>query len=255
MEIYVAIILVAFIGSTLTFFTGFGLGTILLPVMALFFPIEIALLNTAIVHLFNNIWKFRLLYLNINWKIAIRFGGIALLFAFLGSYLLQTSAAAKPLYYSSLWGESEGVTLMQFSIGILMMAFAALELSSAAKKLQFDSKFMPLGAAITGFFGGLSGHQGALRSMFLIRLGLSKEAFVATGTAIACFVDFSRLYNYIQVWNNSNVELPSTLLLAACAAALLGAQVGNFYFKKIRIDLLEKLVAIGILVIAVSLLS
>ena len=33
----------------------------------------------------------------------------------------------------------------------------------------------------SGFFGGLSGMQGALRSAFLARAGLSKEAFVASG--------------------------------------------------------------------------
>ncbi len=38
---------------------------------------------------------------------------------------------------------------------------------------------------MTGFFGGLSGMQGAMRSAFLAKSGLGKEAFIATGAVIA----------------------------------------------------------------------
>jgi len=35
------------------------------------------------------------------------------------------------------------------------------------KNLQFDSNKLYLGGALSGFFGGLSGHQGTLRSALL----------------------------------------------------------------------------------------
>lgn len=57
MEIIV-IAIVAFFASGLTFFSGFGLGTLLLPAFALFFPIEIAISLTAIVHFLNNIFNY-----------------------------------------------------------------------------------------------------------------------------------------------------------------------------------------------------
>jgi acyl-CoA reductase-like NAD-dependent aldehyde dehydrogenase len=41
--------------------------------------------------------------------------------------------------------------------------------------------YLPVGGLLSGFFGGLSGHQGALRSVFLLRAGLTKESFIATG--------------------------------------------------------------------------
>lgn len=47
---------------------------------------------------------------------------------------------------------------------------------------MFPPHWLPLGGLLSGFFGGLSGNQGALRSAFLLKAGLSKEAFIATGT-------------------------------------------------------------------------
>ena len=46
------------------------------------------------------------------------------------------------------------------------------------------------------FFGGLSGHQGALRSLFLLRAGLPKEGCIATGIAASVLIDISRLSAY-----------------------------------------------------------
>mgnify|MGYP000679824147 CR=1 FL=1 len=55
---------------------------------------------------------------------------------------------------------------------------------------------MPLGGVLSGFFGGLSGHQGALRSMFLVKCGLDATSFVATGVVIAIAIDLTRLALY-----------------------------------------------------------
>jgi hypothetical protein len=48
-----------------------------------------------------------------------------------------------------------------------------------------------VGGILSGFFGGLSGIQGAIRSAFLVKSGLKKEAYIATGVVIACFVDIN----------------------------------------------------------------
>jgi uncharacterized membrane protein YfcA len=53
--------LAAFLTAPLTFFSGFGLGTVLLPVFALFFPLEAAIGLTAVVHLANNLFNLALL--------------------------------------------------------------------------------------------------------------------------------------------------------------------------------------------------
>ena len=52
---YAIVIFVAFGASMLTFFSGFGLGSMLTPAFILFFPPEIAVAATAIVHFLNNL--------------------------------------------------------------------------------------------------------------------------------------------------------------------------------------------------------
>ena len=64
---YVVVCLVALLGSGLTLFSGFGLGTLLLPVFALFFPVEVAIAATAVVHFLNNLFKLSLLGRNADY--------------------------------------------------------------------------------------------------------------------------------------------------------------------------------------------
>jgi hypothetical protein len=88
------------------------------------------------------------------------------------------------------------VTPVKLVMGVLIMLFAALETVPRMRDLQFGREGLLIGGVVSGFFGGLSGHQGALRSAFLVRAGLSGQAFVGTGVVIACLVDLTRLWTY-----------------------------------------------------------
>jgi hypothetical protein len=63
-------------------------------------------------------------------------------------------------------------------ISILLIVFATMDLFPYFSKLKFGKDKLPVSGALSGFFGSLSGNQGALRSAFLIKAGLSKEAFI-----------------------------------------------------------------------------
>jgi len=89
--------LAAFLTAGLTFFSGFGLGTVLLPVFALFFPVEVAIGLTAVVHLANNLFKLALVGKYANIGIVLRFGLPALLAAFLGAEALLRLSHLPPL--------------------------------------------------------------------------------------------------------------------------------------------------------------
>jgi len=80
--------LVVFTASILTFFSGFGLGTLLLPVFSIFFPIEIAIFATAIVHFFNSLFKLVFVFKKINISILLGFAPSAILFALFGGATL-----------------------------------------------------------------------------------------------------------------------------------------------------------------------
>jgi uncharacterized membrane protein YfcA len=84
--------------------------------------------------------------------------------------------------------------------------FAFLEIIPSFQKVQFGKDKLVLGGVLSGFFGGLTGIQGAIRSAFLIKSGLSKEAYIATGVMIACFIDFTRLSVYITRFSASSLN-------------------------------------------------
>lgn len=231
------ICLTAFGASLLTFFSGFGLGTILLPVMAVFFPVELAVALTAIVHFLNNVFKLVLVGRHARWMVVLQFGLPAILAAYLGAQFLFVLPHAKQV------------------VAALMIIFALVELLPRFKKIQLGARWMPLGGVLSGFFGGLTGHQGALRSMFLIRTGLSKEAFIATGVVIACVVDTMRLSVYATRFSWQDLAPQSTVLIAASASAFVGALFGNQLLKKMTIDILQIGVAMMVAVLAILLMA
>ncbi len=250
---YILIPIVALLASALTFFSGFGLGTLLLPAFALFFPVDVAIALTAIVHFLNNTFKLVLVKNHINWKIAIQFGLPALLFSFLGAFLLDKITNATILTEYSLNDKVFQVTLMKIIVAFLLIFFALFELIPKLKNLQFPEKYLPIGGILSGFFGGLSGHQGALRSAFLTKVGLSKEAFIATGVIIACMIDVSRMSVYFTNISKVKDSLNFNLIFTATLAAFVGVYSGNKLVKKITINTIQKIVAIMIIVFAIGL--
>ncbi len=250
---YLLIPIVALLASALTFFSGFGLGTLLLPAFALFFPVDVAIALTAIVHFLNNAFKLLLVNKHINWKIGLQFGLPALLFSLLGAILLDKITNANILTEYTLNGKGFQITLMKIIVAILLIFFALFELIPKLKNLQFPVKYLPIGGILSGFFGGLSGHQGALRSAFLTKVGLSKEAFIATGVIIACMIDLSRMSVYFTNISKVKDSLNFNLIFVATLAAFIGVYFGNKLVKKITINTIQKIVAVMIIVFAIGL--
>lgn len=229
---YIAISLVSLLASLLTFFSGFGLGTLLLPVFALFFDLESAIALTAIVHFLNNSFKFILVHKKINKQLVLKFGIPSLLFAFAGAWLLKQVSVSQPITSYQIGDSVFSITAIGLIIGTLMLIFSLWELIPFLKNLSFGKANLIWGGALSGFFGGLSGHQGALRSAFLIRLNLDKEIFIATGIGIACMVDVARLSIYSSTINKQVVQQNYLLLGIAVISAWIGAFAGSKLLKK-----------------------
>lgn len=244
---------VAFAASALTFFSGFGLGTLLLPAFALFYPIEVAVASTAVVHFLNGLFKLTLVGKHAHRATVLRFGLPAIVAAFVGAWFLVRLAQTVPIAtYSLGWIDGE-VQPAKLVVGILLIAITALELAPGFESLAVPTKYVPLGGVLSGFFGGLSGMQGALRSAFLVRLGLSKEAFIATGVAVAVLIDISRLGVYGGSLVAQRAELDYWMLSAAVAAAFLGAYLGNRMLNKLTMRGIQRLVAVMLAIVGVGL--
>jgi len=172
---YLIIALVAFLTSILTFFSGFGLGTILTPAFLLFFPVDVAIALTGIVHFANNIFKIGLIGRKADKAVLFRFGIPAILTSFLGAWLLLRLTGLPTLVDYDLWGKTFFVTPVKFTIALLLLLFALMELIPGIRNIQFSRNKLILGGALSGFFGGLTGMQGAIRSAFVIGNRLLKK--------------------------------------------------------------------------------
>ena len=182
----------AFVASGLTLFSGFGLGTVLMPVFALFFPVPVAIAGTAVVHLANNLFKLALLARHAEWGVVLRFSLPAVIAAIVGARALFLFAGL-PVWATYEWaGRVHEITALKAVVGGLIVLFAIVELIPRFEKLEFSPRYLVAEGLLSGFFGGLTGNQGAVRSAFLIRAGLDKEAFVGTSVVSMVLVDIVR---------------------------------------------------------------
>ncbi|WP_299707461.1 sulfite exporter TauE/SafE family protein [uncultured Pontibacter sp.] len=252
MEI-VIISFAAFIVAILTFFSGFGLGTILTPVFILFFPVELAIALTGVVHFFNNLFKLVLVGRHANRQVLLRFGIPAVVAALLGAWLLLQITDLRPLFSYTLGDREFEVSPLKFIVSVLLLFFASMDLIPYFDKLRFGPEKLPLGGALSGFFGGLTGNQGALRSAFLIRAGLSKEAFIATAVVVSAFVDFTRLSVYATRFSKAGLQENVLLVVCATLAGILGSYLGNIFLKKVTLKSIQVLVAVMLIAISLAL--
>ncbi len=250
---YVIISLVAFLVAILTFFSGFGLGTILAPTFMLFFPVDLAIALTGVVHFCNNIFKLFLVGRNADKQVLLRFGIPAVLAALVGAWVLINISDLDPLFSYQAFGSTLEVYPVKLIIAVLLIIFASLDLIPRFKDLQFSKDKLPLGGALSGFFGGLSGNQGALRSAFLIKAGLSKEAFIGTAVVVSTFVDFTRLSVYATRFTQSGLIDNLTLVVVATLAAITGSLIGRQLLQKVTLRFLQITVAVLLILISLAL--
>jgi uncharacterized membrane protein YfcA len=225
---YALICTVALVVSTLTLFSGFGLGTLLMPAFALFFPVPMAVAATAVVHLANNAFKVLLVGRRADLGVVARFALPAAVAAMAGAAVLALFADVAPLATHTLGGQRHEVTLVKLTVAVLMLGFALLELLPRFHTLAFDRRYLALGGVLSGFFGGLSGHQGALRSAFLVSAGLERDAFVGTSVVSAVVVDVARLLVYGVGFRAAHSVRLAPGLGSLVGAATLAAFVGSF---------------------------
>ena len=141
-----------------------------------------------------------------------------------------------------------------------MFIFALFELLPSLRELRFDRKYLVVGGLLSGFFGGFSGHQGALRSAFLTKVGISPQAFVGTNAVIGLMVDIARIAVYSSAvflagaggaFNQSQWSM----ILVGSFSAFAGVFLGKKYLHKLTMKSIQTITGVMLLGIAAALLS
>ena len=163
--------------------SGFGIGSLLTPLIALQAGTKTAVAAVSVPHLIGTGLRFWGLRGNLDRRVFWRFGLTSAAGGLAGA-LLNTRAS------------SPALTIV---FGSLLVFAGAAQITGSAQRWQFHGSVAWIAGALSGFFGGLVGNQGGIRSAALLGFDLPKERFVATATAIALIVDAARMPVYVVV--------------------------------------------------------
>ena len=227
---YVSLISITLLTSVITLFTGFGVGTIMMPVMALFFDVKVAIFLAAIVHFFNNISRILLYRRNLRRDILRRFGIVSVAGAFLGSFA--------QLYIQSAWLKS--------GVGVFLTLFALASLLPFPIRWKFPPVVDLAGGFLSGLIGGLIGNQGAIRSLYLLNYRLDKQELIASAAMIAVVIDATRIPVY-AVSNYGYLRENLMLMLLVVFAAIAGTVIGGRILPKVSYEFFRRIILVAVL--------
>ena len=130
-------------------------------------------------------------------------------------------------------------------VGIALIVLPVLKISESWTSIRLPEAEDRLGGLGSGFLGGLTGHQGALRAMFLKQRLPDKSEYAATAAVLALVVDATRIPIYL--WNDRTVLTVDVWLLGGFViAALIGAQIGRIWLEKWKSDDIQKGIMVGL---------
>lgn len=237
MSFEIALIFVAVIAGAVASVCGFGIGSLLTPLLCLKFDPKIAVALVSIPHFVGTAirsWNHRA---HIDRHVLLSFG---------------ISSAAGGLIGACLHNSISSPLLLLF-FGVILIISAILGLTGWNKKMHFEGRWAWLAGALSGGFGGLVGNQGGIRSAALLAFNLDKNAFVATATAVGLIVDFARIPIYIQS-SFQQLSKESSILVITSVSVAFGTVVGTLALKHIPEQIFQRIVSGVILALGIWIL-
>ncbi len=211
-----AIFAVGILSGATAAVAGFGIGSLLTPLLTTRYGAATAIAAVAVPHAAATALRFWRLRRAVDWRVIRSFG-----------VLSAAGGLAGALLYARLSGRALTIVL-----GILLVATAVAGLTGWVTRWRAAGARAAALGLLSGFFGGIAGNQGGLRAAALLGFGLAPAAYVATSTTIALLVDAARTPVY--VWRAG-----STLadLAAPIAVATLGVLVGTLLGERLLLGL------------------
>lgn len=217
--------------------TGFGIGSLLTPTLALQTGTKLAVAAIAIPHFVGTVQRFWMLRRHLDRHVLLGFG-IASAVGGLAGALLHTQVTSSAL---------------AAVFGLLLILAGGSELTGWMRKVKWGRTAAWVAGALSGGLGGLVGNQGGIRSAAMLGFNVPKESFVATATAIGLFVDAARLPVYlIGEWRDIFKLWP--LVLAATGAVVLGTAVGTPVLRRLPTHLFRKILSVLLILLGVYML-
>ena len=201
---------VALIAGGIAAVTGFAIGSLLTPTLALETGTKLAVAAVAIPHFVGTAQRFLIFRRHVHRRVLLGFG-IPSAAGGLAGALLHARASSRAL--AVVFG------------GLLIMAGVS-ELTGWIERVRWGRRTAWVAGAVSGALGGLVGNQGGIRSAAMLGFNVPKESFVATTTAVGLIVDLARLPVYLAIgWRDIlHVWL---LVLTATIGVVIGTAFGT----------------------------
>ena len=233
----IVVFLAALLAGGVASVSGFGIGSLLTPLLASRVDLQLAVAAVSIPHLLGTAVRFILIRKDLRKDIFVSFG-IWSAFGGLAGALLHNIA-------------KDPILVIVFAFLLIFAGTtSALGLS---EKMRFSPRLSWLAGLISGGFGGLVGNQGGIRAAALLGFDLTKQEFVATATGIALLVDAARMPVYFATLSSSLLPLWLPIAVASFGV-LLGTFFGKLALQKIPDTTFKRTVAVIILVLGLSML-
>jgi uncharacterized membrane protein YfcA len=206
----------AIVAGAIASIAGFGVGSVLTPVLATQYDVRLAIAAVSLPHLAATFVRFLIVRTHLDREVLLGFGAASAIGGLTGA-LLQSVFQSAAL--AIIFG--------------LLLVFAGLgSLTGFAQRMRFRGRGAALvGGALSGLLGGLVGNQGGIRAAALLGFDVDRQAFVATATAVALVVDGARIPVYVAIQGSDLARLwPLIALLAA--GAIVGTIAGGFVLRR-----------------------
>ncbi|HET6898439.1 MAG TPA: sulfite exporter TauE/SafE family protein [Vicinamibacteria bacterium] len=231
------VLLVGALAGAVAAVSGFGIGSLLTPVLAAHHGTKLAVAAVSIPHVIGTAVRFVKLREHVDGRAFVRFGILSAAGGLLGALIHSRMDAP----------------VLSIVLGALLVFAGLSGLLGLAERLRLGRRTAWVAGMLSGLFGGLVGNQGGIRSAALMGFDLSKESFVATATAVALVVDGARMPVY--VWTEGRSLIPLGLeIAAATAGVLLGTIVGVRVLRRIPEGVFRPSVSILITTLGVYML-
>lgn len=211
--------------------SGFGIGSLLTPMLALEAGTKLAVAAIAIPHFFGTAQRFWMLRRHVDRGVLLAFGITSAIGGLAGA-LVHTRVTSPAL---------------AVVFGVLLIVAGVSELSGWMRRVQWGRGAAWIAGALSGALGGLVGNQGGIRSAAMLGFHVPQESFVATATAIALFVDGARLPVYLATqWREIVALWP--LVLTATLGVMAGTAIGTPLLRRLPPHLFRRMLS-GLLIL------
>jgi uncharacterized protein len=223
----IALFIAAMAAGGVAAVSGFGIGSLLTPLLAVMVGTRVAVAAVSVPHLIGTAFRLWLIGARPDRGVLWSFGVTSAAGGLIGA-LLQA------------WAGNPALSIV---FGALLAFTATSEWRGWSQRMRLTGPVAWVAGGLSGLLGGLVGNQGGIRSAALLGFDLDRRTFVATATAVGLVVDSARMPFYVWRHGPELTEVVGWMAIMA-GGVIVGTVVGSRVLVRIPEHRFRRVVAI-----------